>query len=923
MRTKLTYLSLTIILFFTTNNFIPFVPGALGGHVPIQCESDSFYCGDGTCIQRSWYCDGDKDCDDGTDEKDCYNLNPHDFCNNSTEFFCHKSLVSRYSDKSMNLGHSSHSFRDKYCIPVDYQCDGHDDCEGGEDEDNCGDRLRCSEGTFKCPQSENDKLTCVPDAWKCDGSYDCFDGSDERNCTVNSVCTNSQFLCKNGQCIYKKWVCDGEKDCNDGSDESDCHEDCDTETHFKCKDGSRCIPIHLRCDGDSDCIDHSDEHDCNSFMPTHTKQCSAYEFKCASNTRCISSKWVCDGDVDCSDGSDENNCTEKVCTVDQKKCDSVCKPKDLWCNGVVDCNDGTDELNCAFLNNITICDQTRQYECLDKPTVCINYEDLCKDESPTNNCITSVCNKVVHSCKKDSPNCYCRNTKYNGSICYCNKGFELQNEFCVDINECKNEGTCDQICYNKPGTYECDCYHGFQLVPVDNKTVISHKCRASGSDPLLLLTNRASIRQYDMTKHVVSPLISSLKSAVAMDYWHKNGIITWSDLVNEHIMSCQMDHKEPVYNISKCNEGNGTIIVRNVTNADGLAVDWVHGLLFWTDSVRKHISVVDIKTGKNKILFNTSLDEPRAIAVDPASGLLFWTDWGKQAKIERAGMDGNHRTIIASGEHIKWPNGLTLDILDKRIYFADAKIKSISSMDYWGNNLRTVIHSHEKLKHPFSLAVFEEKLYWSDWDRDGIVSANKFNGDEVTEVLRHVSTPMTVRIFHEAVQPDHPDKCQSNKCTGLCLPKAHYRSDVEEQKKIYDELPYSCVCDDGSILVNEVCVLNHAVSDFIKESTGGRTSTIVIFILLTGAVGIIGYSFYSRRKRPVNQFIRFNNPVYRTTIEDGSHDMDDINDRTSAVNITRTLPNSTNSLIDPISNLQVENPPSYSFANPTFGDIHT
>uniref|UniRef100_A0A0K0E677 EGF-like domain-containing protein n=1 Tax=Strongyloides stercoralis TaxID=6248 RepID=A0A0K0E677_STRER len=918
MNTRLIYLVLSILITLSFGKLIPSTHGSYTGHIPITCDDDSFYCKDGTCIQRSWLCDGEKDCNDGSDEENCGTLNPSIFCKNKTEFFCHKSLISKYSDTSMNLGHSSHSFRETYCIPKDYHCDGHDDCENGEDEEHCDGNITCSDGTFKCPQSENDKSTCVPIAWKCDGSQDCFDGSDERNCSMSASCLESQFLCDNGQCIYEKWVCDGEKDCNDGTDEAKCHEECNTETHFKCKDGTRCLPLHLRCDGDADCVDHSDESDCNSFNPIHTRTCNAGEFQCASNTRCISASWRCDGDVDCADGSDEKGCEEKTCTVDQKKCDNICKPKDLWCNGVVDCNDGTDEINCVFPHSsITACNPTTQYECSETPKMCINYEDLCKDNLSSNNCITSICNKHIHSCKKDSPNCQCRDTKFNGSICYCKKGFELQNEYCVDINECNNEGTCDQICHNTPGSYECDCYHGFQLVRFDNKSIIPHKCRASGSDPLLLLTNRASIRQYDMTKHVVSPLISSLKSAVAMDYWHKNGIVTWSDLVNEHIMSCQMDHKEPVYNISKCTDGNGTILVKNVTNADGLAVDWVHGLLFWTDSIKKHISVVDIKTGKNKILFNTSLDEPRAIAVDPASGLLFWTDWGKHAKIERAGMDGNHRTVIASGEHIKWPNGLTLDILDKRIYFADAKVKSISSMDYWGNNLRTVIHSHEKLKHPFSLAVFEEKLYWSDWDRDGIVSANKFSGSDVTEVLRHVSTPMTVRIFHEAVQPDHPDKCQANRCSGICLPKAHYRTDVEEQKKMNDELPYSCVCDDGSILINEVCVLNHAVSDFIKDSTRGKTSTIVVFLLLTGAVGIMGYTFYSRRKRPVNQFVRFSNPVYRTTIEDGSHDMDEINDR-SIVNITRTLPNTTNSLVDNTTN-QSNIDPSLSFSNPTFG----
>lgn len=39
---------------------------------------------------------------------------------------------------------------------------------------------------------------------------------------------------------------------------------------------------------------------------------------------------------------------------------------------------------------------------------------------------------------------------------------------------------------------------------------------------------------------------------------------------------------------SICAEGssNLTVIKDNVTTPDGLAVDWVHGLLFWTDTGR-------------------------------------------------------------------------------------------------------------------------------------------------------------------------------------------------------------------------------------------------------------------------------------------------------------------------------------------------
>jgi len=64
---------------------------------------------------------------------------------------------------------------------------------------------------------------------------------------------------------------------------------------------------------------------------------------------------------------------------------------------------------------------------------------------------------------------------------------------------------------------------------------------------------------------------------------------------------------------------------------------------------------------------------------------MYWTDWGEVPKIERAGMDGTHRAIIIEKE-IYWPNGLTLDYGEQKLYWADAKYNFIhrSNLDGTG-----------------------------------------------------------------------------------------------------------------------------------------------------------------------------------------------------------------------------------------------
>ena len=39
----------------------------------------------------------------------------------------------------------------------------------------------------------------------------------------------------------------------------------------------------------------------------------------------------------------------------------------------------------------------------------------------------------------------------------------LKCKICSDINECRLEGICEQICVNTNGSYFCDCYSGFKI----------------------------------------------------------------------------------------------------------------------------------------------------------------------------------------------------------------------------------------------------------------------------------------------------------------------------------------------------------------------------------------------------------------------------------------------------------------------------
>ena len=74
---------------------------------------------------------------------------------------------------------------------------------------------------------------------------------------------------------------------------------------------------------------------------------------------------------------------------------------------------------------------------------------------------------------------------------------------------------------------------------------------------------------------------------------------------------------------------------------------------------------------------------------------VYWTDWGeKSSSIERMSMDGALETrqkIIS--EDITWPNGLTLDLVQKRVYWIDAKLRRLEVADFDGRNRKVLVNS--------------------------------------------------------------------------------------------------------------------------------------------------------------------------------------------------------------------------------------
>ena len=52
----------------------------------------------------------------------------------------------------------------------------------------------------------------------------------------------------------------------------------------------------------------------------------------------------------------------------------------------------------------------------------------------------------------------------------------------------------------------------------------------------------------------------------------------------------------------------------------GLAVDWVHDQLFWTDAGRSRLEVCDLDGLLRRVIVSRRVHKPRAIALHPGLG---------------------------------------------------------------------------------------------------------------------------------------------------------------------------------------------------------------------------------------------------------------------------------------------------------------
>ena len=110
--------------------------------------------------------------------------------------------------------------------------------------------------------------------------------------------------------------------------------------------------------------------------------------------------------------------------------------------------------------------------------------------------------------------------------------------------------------------------------------------------------------------------------------------------------------------------------------------------------------------------------------------------------------DHNSYSVLVPG--LLQPSQIVIDFYSGLLFFADVEVHAIMSVRYDGSGLRVVL-DQQHVYMPESLAVFEDKVFYSEHGLQTVYWANKF-GHSGPQMLQTLSSS-SLTIFHPLLQP--------------------------------------------------------------------------------------------------------------------------------------------------------------------------
>eukprot|EP00794_Sanderia_malayensis_P002951 gene2951-3401_t len=320
-----------------------------------------------------------------------------------------------------------------------------------------------------------------------------------------------------------------------------------------------------------------------------------------------------------------------------------------------------------------------------------------------------------------------------------------------------NSTLCSHICMkNGVQNYTCACPTGMRPSRHDSQNT----CQKADLDyQILLLDGKGSATKIlHISKFIGQPqyLFDALSvpcsgQPLGIDFDQTNNILYWTDL-----------HQAKIIKMFVNGTGYKVLANEGLLAPEGLSIDVASQLLYFAHSGKNTIEVLKLDGSARSILISANLFYPTDIQLYHEKGLMFFSDGDK---IESAYMDGTRRLTIISTD-LYYPSGLAIDKVEERIYWSDSVLNRIESSHLDGSD-RRILYDHygytpyypidgitRKIQMPVGLAVFRNRIFWTDWYNRAIYSADKRTGGKVNLISGGLSKPMQLHVYSNKTRKD-------------------------------------------------------------------------------------------------------------------------------------------------------------------------
>ncbi|XP_020715459.1 putative vitellogenin receptor isoform X2 [Ceratitis capitata] len=242
----------------------------------------------------------------------------------------------------------------------------------------------------------------------------------------------------------------------------------------------------------------------------------------------------------------------------------------------------------------------------------------------------------------------------------------------------------------------------------------------------------------------------------------------------------------------------------NIGNITSIAFDHLSHNVYWADAERHVVEVFSLQTRQRAMVnFFAGMQVPIAMALIPEDGVMFVAlRTRKYVHIDQLPLSGHGPHTHAFEEELGDDDfRFTPDYETKRLYWSDSELGRISYTDY--RNLQDITF-RTLLKRPYSLALVEDDLFWSELRSSAIHWTPKNNMGSVKRIEIQVSQPaythiLPTRIPLLASQPvslqDHPCQHSNGGCSHVCVTVTKFSG--------------ACLCPAGLVyrdMTNTTCI---------------------------------------------------------------------------------------------------------------------